>query len=54
MTSGLVDIYHNYPDNLFDDPEDFHKYPCWLLGEHDGTNIQISITHIRNAQLDGG
>ena len=26
MNSGLMDVYHNEPDNLIDDPEYFRQY----------------------------
>ena len=54
MKSGLMNVNHNYPDNLIDEADLFCQYICLLLREYKGTNIQTSHTQVRNAQLDGG
>ena len=52
MNLGIIDIYQNDPDKFIDDQKYIFQYVCWLLSEHEGTNIQKSITQISNAQLD--
>ena len=54
MNPGLLDVNNNDPENFIDKPEYFHQYCWWILSEHEGTNIQTSITHIVNEQLYEG
>ena len=52
MKSGLMNVYHNNPDNFIDNWEYLHQYWCLILSKHKCINIQTSITQIINAQLN--
>ena len=48
-----MNVDHNDPDKFIGNPDKFYQYIIWILCKHSVTNIQTSITHISNAQMDG-
>ena len=54
MSSGLMTVHNNDPDNFIDDPEYFHQYPSWIISGHGGNTLQKNTNQVSTAQLDGG
>ena len=54
MNSGIMNVYHNDPENIIGYPEDFLQYRSWLLSGHKGNTLQKNTTKVITEQLDGG
>ena len=54
MNSGLMIVYHNYPERFVADPDDFCQYSRWLLSGHEGNTINPTTTKAISEKLDGG
>ena len=49
-----MSIYHNDPENVINDPENFLQYRIWILSGHNVKKLHPTTIKVTTSQLYGG